>query len=376
MKSVALGLTVVLGAAAAAGAQPSDATARGTRGALAGEAPGQTAEVGPPAAPPGSTAYPHAKVRSRTYGKRGKSGWLFAPDEPAPATAPVVVFLPGWGAFDPGHYGAWIRHLTRKGYLVIYPRYQPSLLTSGKKMQRLGFERITEGFASLDTGRVKPDRTQVALVGHSLGGAMATAYTMHAEREQLPKPTAVFLVQPAAQDKVNGRFDVPVDGTKLPSDVLLLGIVGEHDKLAQDGWARKLFSGATGAVPAANRSLVLHRSDDHGSPALGSGHFAPIGFDLGVAETPARKIAAARRIMRLKKGETGVDAVDRWAYWRLLDGLLDAAFKGGSRAAALLRTPASRAMGAWGDGTPVKPLEPIVIGDDPPIAPEPVRRGR
>jgi len=61
------------------------------------------------------------------------------------------------------------------------------------------------------------------------------------------------------------------------------------------------------------------------------------------------------------KGKT--DALDFYGTWKLLDGLLDAAFYGRNRKYALGDTTEQRFMGRWSDGTPVKKLE--VLDEDP-----------
>ena len=63
-------------------------------------------------------------MRRYEIGVGPRSYWLFEPDQPKPERAPVVVFLHGWFAVNPGFYGAWINHLVRHGRIVIFPRYQ------------------------------------------------------------------------------------------------------------------------------------------------------------------------------------------------------------------------------------------------------------
>jgi acetyl esterase/lipase len=83
-----------------------------------------------PASGPGGKQYSHSAVNKNRYGKGGQEYWIFEPDAPKPAAAaPVVVFLHGWGGMNPLYYGAWIDHLVKRGNIVIYPRYQASLLT-------------------------------------------------------------------------------------------------------------------------------------------------------------------------------------------------------------------------------------------------------
>src|SRR5262245_16876298 len=79
---------------------------------------------------PCDSQYSHTSFTKNRYGKSGQEYWIFEPDSPKPRTAPVIVFLHGWGGMNPLYYGAWIDHLVKRGNIVIYPRYQGSLLTS------------------------------------------------------------------------------------------------------------------------------------------------------------------------------------------------------------------------------------------------------
>jgi hypothetical protein len=82
----------------------------------------------------------------------------------------------------------------------------------------------------------------------------------------------------------------------------------------------------------------------------------------GYARTVANSGPSSERMIvdlaRLKRNR--VDALNYYGYWKLLDGLLDAAFRGTNRAYALGNTPEQRFMGRWSDGTPVAEL---VVGD-------------
>jgi hypothetical protein len=75
-----------------------------------------------------------------------------------------------------------------------------------------------------------------------------------------------------------------------------------------------------------------------------------------------------------------VDHWDWYGYWKLLDGLTDAAFHGKNRQYALGDTPEQTSMGAYSDGRPFEKLK-VTKGDaavDPDIEYEPAfdRRGK
>jgi hypothetical protein len=57
-----------------------------------------------------------------------------------------------------------------------------------------------------------------------------------------------------------------------------------------------------------------------------------------------------------------VDAIDYYCYWKLFDGLIEAAFYGKNRAYALGDTPQQRFMGIFSDG---KPVTELIVTDNP-----------
>ncbi len=116
----------------------------------------------------------------------------------------------------------------------------------------------------------------------------------------------------------------------------MLVVVGETYSRDERVWpATMIFRQAP--IPAANKNFVTVLGDRHGKPALVSNHLT----------------ALARRGGGLW---AGVDALDYYGHWKLLDALCDAAFYGRNRDCALGDTPKQRFMGVWSDGTPVREL--------------------
>src|SRR5678816_3915646 len=134
--------------------------------------------VTPPSQPqtgPGGKQYTHASVTKNRYGKGGQEYWIYEPDSPKPRTAPVIVFLHGWGGMNPMYYGAWIDHLVKRGNIVIYPRYQANLLTPIKDFTPNTISAVKDAVNRLKTGKghATADFIRFAAVGHSLGGLLA-----------------------------------------------------------------------------------------------------------------------------------------------------------------------------------------------------------
>jgi hypothetical protein len=86
------------------------------------------AHPGQPTLGPGGSEYVHESVTFYDHAASADGYWLFLPADPLPDSAEVVVFLHGYGAYNPMCYGKWIKHLVAKGNIVIYPRYQKNLV--------------------------------------------------------------------------------------------------------------------------------------------------------------------------------------------------------------------------------------------------------
>lgn len=336
----------------------------------------------PPQQPPGGPGgaeYRHRGVVSGVYGQGGRQYWLFEPADPAPPSAPVVVLLHGWGAMEPWPYGAWIEHLARRGYIVVYPRYQASLTTLPVNMTRDAAAAVR---AALDELRrwphVKPELDRLALVGHSLGGALAANLAARALEEGLPVPRALMVIEPGDPPRAlltigRSQPSIMVDYRAVDPETLMLVVVGDRDATVGQSTARAIFYGAS-RVPPENKDFVEVASDWHGYPALVADHYLPtavlpgepVGIHLRPPDEP-RLLAWTRWVAvslfgmltgraRLEERLKPPDALDFYGVWKLLDGLLEAAFYGRHRRFALGDTPEQRFMGIWSDGVPVREL--------------------
>jgi len=324
--------------------------------------------VTPPSQPltgPGGKQYVHAAVTKNRYGKGGQEYWIFEPDSPKPRTAPVIIFLHGWGGMNPMYYGAWLDHLVKRGNIVVYPRYQSNLLTSIKDFTPNTIAAVKDAVHRLQTerGHVTPDFSMFATVGHSLGGLLAANVAALAKESNLPRVRAVMSVEPGITES---PINIPLaDLKKIPADTLLLAIAGDEDGLVRDTDAKRIYYEST-RIPAHNKNFITLVSDSHGQPALQASHRAPTAIDrdydngegVGGSQPGTPDPMGDARISRRVRPETMlVNALDFYGTWKLFDGLIDAAFKGKNREYALGNTPQQRFMGVWSDGVPVKELK-------------------
>jgi len=304
----------------------------------------------PPAQPksgPGGADYPHAKAVARVYGRGSGQYWLFEPAEPPPKSAPLVVFNHGWLAMHPMMYRGWLRHIVRRGNVVVYPRYQAHALTPAWQFTRNAIGAVKAAIAELKRpGHVTPELDKFAIVGHSAGGAISADMAALAAAEGLPKPRAVMIVQPGRGLRGgNSPLFPAADASKVPRDTLWLVVVGSDDRVVGNATARRIFNSVP-QIPADRKDYVVVRTDRHGSPPLIADHISPC-----APLNPAPLLMAH-----------GCNALDYYAYWKLFDALTDFAFFGRNGQYALGNTPEQRFMGKWSDGAPVKEL---VVSDNP-----------
>lgn len=310
---------------------------------------GEPATARPRVAAP-ATAYPHGSFRVQAVGEGPRAYWVFEPDEPRPDRAPVVVFNHGWMAMNPGVYGAWIEHLARRGFVVIFPRYQSDWSTRPTEFLPNALAAVRDALDVLETApdRVRPDRERFALIGHSAGGNLAAQMAAIARVAGLPTPRAVLAIMPG--EVMHQPEPSP---SAIPAETLLVVAAGDQDRVVGDFVARQLFAGAT-AVPPERKLFVLYRTDRRGPVPMVADHVAPTAklprLDSGDGPLRPMQMSLAR-----------LDLLDRFGFWRLADLTLDAAFAGRSLAEATRGGELLRDLGRWSTGLVVTPP---VVGTD------------
>jgi len=319
-----------------------------------------------PASVPGGKEYAHAEAKRWQFGAGATSYWVFTPAEPESRKAPLVVFIHGWSAYYPVIYGDWVRHIARRGNIVIFPRYQLLPTDNPRPFLANTVFAVKDALARLEAGKlgVRPDVEKVAVVGHSLGGMLTARLAVAAAEEGIPQPGALMVVQPGGVWGGAGWLRKLGDPKTVPPSTLLLAVVGDQDRVVGDSAAKRIFNAAR-QIPAGNKDFVTVVSDARGDPPLLATHTSPTSIsDAGFWAGARRNLGAdeAKDKEGVAGGARGVNALDYYAYWKLFDALCDCAFFGRNREYALGGGEEQVFMGKWSDGRPVSRL---VVTDEP-----------
>ncbi len=293
----------------------------------------------------------HESMIALNFGEGLTSYWLFEPSEPSPEEpVPVVVFFHGWMSSNPGIYGAWIAHLTRRGNVVIFPRYQDGWMTPPGRFMAGSVDAIHDALDVLQTGtgHPRPDLDRVAFIGHSAGGNLAAQLAAVSEQLELPTPKAVVAVFPG---EVLPSTEPNL--ATIPAETRLLVAASEEDAVVGDTRARQIFLEAT-LVPLDQKEFLLVRSDRKAVPPLVADHTAPTArlSWLDTGEGPFRA---------LQMDLADIDRIDTAVLWPAADLTLEAGFEEKGLDDLIRQSPTLSYLGQHDDGTPIR--APLIDDD-------------
>jgi hypothetical protein len=163
-----------------------------------------------------------------------------------------------------------------RGNIVLWPNYQDNPLTPTRQALPNALAGVKAGLRVLESGNysIRPDLDRVVAAGHSAGGMVAAGIAARAVAEGLPRMKALMSVEPGDSQR-GGVASVPLaDLSTLPSDTLMLILVGQDDTSVGTFDGERILHEST-SVSASDKALFMLHSDDHGSPALVANHYTP-----------------------------------------------------------------------------------------------------
>lgn len=229
-------------------------------------------------------------------------------------SARVVVFLHGYGGYNPMYYGKWIRHLVTTGRTVIFPYYQDNFFTpSPDRFAIHAAGAVRDALSKLRTeeGLPHPFKHQLDYIGHSFGGAIASELAAGAASYGLPEPGTLFLAMAGTGPFRKGRRP---DYSGIPETCVAAMVVGTRDYVVGEEFSRLVWRTASG-VP---RKIWMELDDRPGKPKLRGEHNVSCSRDAAF-DNGVRNYNFARTILH-----GGEDAYDHFL-WAAFDRLQQAA---------------------------------------------------
>jgi F5/8 type C domain/Cutinase len=308
------------------------------------------AAAAPPAQPssgPGGSNYPHADWTVSSGGTGNDAWYVFQPASPKPASAPVVVFTHGYGEFS-GYNSTYhfLRHLTRKGYVVVYPRWQTGIGNP------LGIEAtMTSAKAGIlgaiswlqaNPSEVQPQMDKVGYAGFSYGGIITLNLTNRYVSLGMPAPKSIYLIEPHDGNQED-ELDDSLSG--IPSSVKLTCSVSDDIGANTPSGCKTAFP-LLGHIANADKDYVTYYDDLFGSPYLAANHQS-----VCAPPAPGQGTDACGTTEDIR-----VDGMDYFAFWKTAVALQTCANSGVDCAYALDDTSQHRDMGQWSNGTSVRTM--------------------
>ncbi len=311
---------------------------------------------------PGGREYQHKSFTTWESGIFPHERYLvFEPSEPTPDKAGFVLFIHDLMSNSPQYYMGQIRHLCRKGWIVVFPFYegtdQPTkhymfnIIRSVKDYLQRSFER----------NKMQTDHTKFAIFGHGSGAVLAADTASTYDYFGLPIPKVLLISMP------NRTYIKLLNLQGISRETRMAVITG--DKVPEDDAivAQEIFYTAN-RVRTANKIFITVQSDYYGQPPL----IADRSAVLSPENPPKQRVIVNRRneyIHAYKSQHLApyikaddIENLDWRADFRVFDMLSIAAFNLNSDLRPMKKSEELRSMGYWSDGRKVKPL---IITDRP-----------
>lgn len=206
---------------------------------------------------------------------------------------PTIFYSHAFGGNDPNNISGFLNFVAKKGYAVVFVPYQTIGVSVADRYTNLleGFTKAAHDYPNII------DTTKVGFVGHSFGAGASFANAYHCFTTLNWGQSGRFIFAMAQWYSYN------ISQTQLqsfPTDVKLLTIVYEDDVTNDQRMANDIFN--TINIPASEKDYLRVRSDTINGYNYIADHVVP--------------------------NNSRFDALDYYAYYRLLDAMCDYVFNG------------------------------------------------
>jgi len=185
----------------------------------------------------------------------------------------VIFFVHGYGAINPGIFGAWLEHLLDQNNIIIYPRYQKNLIspspTHFTDNARSALLHAMEELKALDF-KDQP----LVFCGHSFGGVIISNLVAEVGETPIPLPQTVMVAEAGT-----GPFTSVIleNYRKVKESIPFVVIAGAQDWTVGSVFGQKLFQ----EIPAHEETFFIYQKPlrDHPTVSLGASHYEPYAMD-------------------------------------------------------------------------------------------------
>lgn len=257
------------------------------------------------------SAYITNNINIHDHSKKQDGYWMYTPDVSLEETKSVIVFIHGYGGYNPLIYGAWIKHLVRQGHVVIYPRYQKTLyIPKTEKFVRNAVKGVKAALEKLETlSYPKELWEQLDYVVHSYGGVISSNMASNQIAYEIPPAKNMLLCAPGSGPFKGGRLE---SYEKLPEDIHLVILVNKYDTTVGSSFAKLIFE----TSPQLDHKVYLKQSPYQSEKIkISAGHnecyCLDEEFDCGIRNYTSKKA--------LRISET--NSLDIDGYWKIFDEL-------------------------------------------------------
>lgn len=250
----------------------------------------------------------------RIDGGKGRDGFqIFYPSRIVPTSSKIVVFLHGYGGYNPMVYGGWIDHLVASGQTVIFPYYQDNMIRPAPEaFAGCASGAIHRAFKVLQDSLGLSTPAKIHYIGHSFGGVIAAQLSAAYDSFGLAPPATLLLCMAGTGLFKDGLLP---DYESIPSDCILGVVVGKDDRVVGDKFSKMVYRSAN----RVQRKFWIALDKRDGDPNLTGGHNEACSrhpdYDNGI-----RNYNYARTIFF---GQA--DKTDSLAFWRTYDWMFEKA---------------------------------------------------
>lgn len=283
---------------------------------------------------------------------------------PVDKRLPVIAFLHGF-QFDPANllpYEAFIHHLVKKGYIVVYPLYNAPLVdvdTYEENAAEAIKLAIEEELVNTPRKNLMGE-IQFAMVAHSFGGVIAANLAVQWYHDDypgnlIPRPRAMMLMDTTAG--VNWQVNKEWLTRGMDPALNLAVVLGEEDTLAGNCDVNGVnYNYKEGDCPT--------EETDSGTIFLSTDFKRKIWILLKTAvyDDEVTMVANHQAPCTIDFDRPGSDShfnsMDYYGYWKWTTSLMNLTFNMFRRSGDIcwgLKEIAD--MGVWADGRPVTPAE-------------------